>query len=313
MFNMFNMFNWPGSKTAPGMVGIGVHSDGVSVVSVQHHRDGSVNVPFWEFRPWRDGEALDELINHIATEYRLGARRCATYMDPSDYRVLLTDAPDVPEAEINEAMRWRIKDLVDFDVIRAAIESFAFAGTTGHADQQQRYVVVAEEQALQRRIRQLEQAGVNIEVVDVPELAIRNLAHRAAGDVATGMLTLNDTYGLLTLTRGATLYMSRVINIGTNDLANAADRRPLLDNIVAEVQRSLDYFASHFRQDTIEQLLLAPLPLNLPGMDEYFGGRLGVDVRGVQLETLAHWQQPIISEAAPRCAMTFGVALRQSH
>ena len=57
----------------------------------------------------------------------------------------------------------------------------------------------------------------------------------------------------------------------------------------------------------------APLPLHLPGMDEYFGGRLGVDVRGVQLETLAHWQQPLESEAAPRCAMTFGVALRQLH
>lgn len=307
------MFNWLGAKTEPGVVGVGLHSDGVSLICVQRGRDGAVVIPFWEYRPWRDGEALDDLIARLAVEHKLSARSCATFLDPSDYRVMLADTPDVPEAELNEAMRWRVKDLVDFDVIQAVVETFSFAGGAGNQDRQQRYVVVAEQQALQRRIRLLEQAGVNLDVVDVPELAIRNLAERAAGDVATALLFLSDNYGLLTLTRGATLYMSRSINIGTVNLLNAPDRRTLLDNVVAEVQRSLDYFSSHFRYEAIEQLLVAPMPAQLPGLDEYFGDRLGVKVRVVRLAELAQWHQPIIGDVEPRCAMTLGVALRRMH
>lgn len=307
------MFNWLGAKTEPGVVGVGLHSDGVSLICVQRGRDGSVFIPFWEFRPWCDGEALDDLITRLADEHKLSARSCATFLDPSDYRVMLADTPEVPDAELNEAMRWRVKDLVDFDVTQAVVETFSFPGGSGNQERQQRYVVVAEQQALQRRIRLLEQAGVNLDVVDVPELAIRNLAERAAGDVATALLYLNDNYGLLTLTHGTTLYMSRSINIGTANLLNVQDRRPLLDNILAEIQRSLDYFSSHFRHDTIEQLLLAPMPAHLPGMDEYFGDRLGVKVRAIRLAELAQWHQPIIGDVEPRCAMTLGVALRQVH
>lgn len=307
------MFNWLGAKAEPGFVGVGLHSDGVSLICVQRDRQGTVTVPFWEYRPWLDGEVLDDVVTRLAVEHKLSTRSCVTFLDPSDYRVMLADAPEVPAAELNESMRWRVKDLVDFDITQAVVETFPFAGGVGNQEHQQRYVVVAEQQALLRRIRLLEQAGINLDIVDVPELAIRNLAVLAAGDEATALLYLGDNYGLLTLTRGATLYMSRSINIGTVNLLNAQDRRPLLENVVAEVQRSLDYYSSHFRHDVIEKLLLAPMPAQLPGMDEFFGDRLGVKVSAIRLASLAQWQQPIISDAEPRCVLTLGVALRQVH
>ena len=59
--------------------------------------------------------AADEVQQLVA---QLSARRasaCAV-MNTGDYRLLLVEAPDLPPEEMRAAVRWRIRDLVDFPV-----------------------------------------------------------------------------------------------------------------------------------------------------------------------------------------------------
>ena len=57
---------------------------------------------------------------------RLPNRRAPTVsvLDPDSYRLLLVEAPDVPADELRAAVRWRVKDLIDFHVDDAVIDVF---------------------------------------------------------------------------------------------------------------------------------------------------------------------------------------------
>ena len=58
--------------------------------------------------------------------------------------------------------------------------------------------------------------------------------------------------------------------------AIAPEQQQAMDAIVLEVQRSLDYYESHFGQPPINSLVIAPLQQNVPGLVDYFASNLGV-------------------------------------
>src|SRR5579859_7031424 len=48
----------------------------------------------------------------------------STVLTPEDYQLALVEAPEVPPAELRAAMRWRLKDSIDFRVEDAVIDVF---------------------------------------------------------------------------------------------------------------------------------------------------------------------------------------------
>src|SRR5690242_19428936 len=46
----------------------------------------------------------------------LGVERyqCLTVLPSSDYQLILVDAPNVPAAELKAAVRWKLKDMLDY-------------------------------------------------------------------------------------------------------------------------------------------------------------------------------------------------------
>ena len=56
-----------------------------------------------------------------------GIERAASFrlvLNPDEYQLHLVESPDVPDSELREAVRWRIRDLIDFPVDEAAIDVF---------------------------------------------------------------------------------------------------------------------------------------------------------------------------------------------
>ncbi len=300
------------SRKESGFASLGVHPDGVSIVMAQCTPDAIPCITAWEFRPWHEGETLEDVLSCLAKEYKLGRQRCVTLLEPSDYRLLVAEAPDVPPADLPDAMRWRIKDLLDFDVSKATVDVFDFPAAGVAGESRQRYVVAAQNQALQQRICLMEAAGINLDIVDIPEMALRNMAALVPeSQHGVAFLSLSPSSGLLTLTKGNTLYMSRNLNVGIDELVNASQRGEYLDNIVEEIQRSLDYYVSHFRQSPITQLILAPFPERLPNMDEFFSRRIGLSVVVVEIKTLVDVQCELPDDAMLKGFTTLGAAIRQ--
>lgn len=304
---MFSLFSK--RRSGPGLVGIELRRDGVSIVHVVREAGRPPRVTACEFRVWGDDEA--KAFAAIAAAHNLKRQRCSTVLDPEEYSLLLTEAPDVPPDELRSAMRWRIKDLIDFHVDDATIDVFDVTTPNAPSKTRPMYVVAARNAAIQRRVNMCDAAGVNLDVIDIPELAQRNLTSILPEDArGVVMLTLSKQRGLITITRQGELFLSRRLEIGTETVLAAGDRFPYFDQIVLEIQRSLDYFDSHFRQAQIDHFVFSPSVNAVPELFEHLRQNLNNKGKILDLASVLHFDPQCEEVLSEHGLIALGAALR---
>ncbi len=274
---------------AGGLAAVGLYTDGVCVARVR--RDGIKKpiVDAYEFCPWA-GEEEAKVLSRLAARHQLKRVRCTTVLDLDEYKLIPTEAPDVRPDELRAALRWRLKDLIEFHVNDAAIDAFELPKDNRGGQVRSMFAVVAKNGTIQARADRLCAAGVNLDVIDIPELAQRNLAALAPEDAAgVAFLALTETGGLITITKQTELYFSRSLDIGARALG-PHDGNDAPERLILEIQRSLDYFDSHFRQPPIGHLLLDPETAVVPGLVERFASSLNIKVAAFDVGSLLEWR-----------------------
>jgi MSHA biogenesis protein MshI len=299
-------------RSVPGLTGIELREDGVSVVSVVREPGRVPRVTACDFVEWNGADQHANVLARISAEHGLKRCRCATVLDLDEYSLLLTEAPDVPADELRSALRWRIKDLIDFHVDDATIDVFDVTTPNAPGKTRSMYVVAAQNAAIQRRVDLCDEAGVGLDIIDIPELAQRNIAAILPEDVrGVVMLTLGAARGLITITRQGEIFLSRRLEIGLDVLRSANDMLPYFDQIVLEVQRSLDYFDSHFHQAQVDQIVLSPSSGNISGLVEHLNQNLNIKARVLNFSDLLQFDPPAAEILADRGLVALGAALRQ--
>lgn len=306
---MFGMF--ANKRKAPGLTGIELRADGVSMVRVLREPGRMPQVMACEFRAWADADERTRALARLSTDYDLKRARCTTILEPDEYTLLLTEAPDVPPDELRSAMRWRIKDLIDFHVDDATIDVFDVTTSNAPTGTRPMYVVAARNAAIQKRVDQCDVASVGLDVIDIPEMAQRNIASILPEDVrGVVMLALGATRGLITITRQGELFLSRRIEVGADTLNSAPEREPYFDQIVLEIQRSLDYFDSHFRQSPVDQLVYTPSVDGVPGLALHLGSNLSLKTHALNLAEVLQFDPASADLLAGQALSALGAALR---
>jgi len=243
---------------------------------------------------------------------RLPNRRAptVTVLDPSEYRLLLVEAPDVPPDELRAAVRWRIKDLIDFHIDDAVIDVFEMPPHARGGRTRMMYAVTAKSELVKRAIDRAENAGLTLDVVDIEELALRNIAMLLdAEQRGAALLHLGERRSTLLLVRQGVLYLARHIETGVATLAEAGELRPeLVAGLALEVRRSLDYVESHYEQPAIAQLHVSGLEL---ADREQIARELGLGVREVDLANLFDTDETFSPELQRLCMPAIGAALRR--
>ncbi len=290
---------------------MGLRADGVCVVRVERMTGRPPAVTLFDFRPWSD-QGQEKVLARVAEDHDLKRSRCTTVLDLNEYSLLLTEAPDVPPDELRAAIRWRIKDLIDFHINDATLDVFDLPGEKAAGRARSMYAVAARSSAIQRRVDMMSAAGINLDVIDIPEMAQRNLAsllpEEARGVV---LLSFMPEGGLITISKQSEIYLSRNIDIGIDMLGRSDDLTGLFDRIALEVQRSLDYYDSHFRQAPVSHLAIAPMPVEIPGLVDYLTANLSVNVLTMDLTKLMECDADIPPALQSVCLTTLGAALRQ--
>jgi MSHA biogenesis protein MshI len=275
------------------------------------------------------------LLKQFVQKNKLENTTITTSLLIADSNLVMLEKPDVTDSELRQAVRWRIKDSLSFDVDNAIIDVFEIPGQKERGRTPLVYVTAAEKEFLKQRIKMFEEQNLEVESIDIAELVMRNIAALLPEDQhGVALLKLDATKGLMTLTQDSSLYLARNIDVGYSSLSsktnsilgenpNEADglafeegmppeQQRSLDAIVLEVQRSLDYYESHFAKPAINSLVIAPLPYEIPGMVKYLAGALGLQVRLLDLNAVFDVQTPISEEKQANCFFAIGAALRES-
>jgi MSHA biogenesis protein MshI len=299
-------------KTERGWMVIDAQADCVRVAHVQPGGDLS-RVLFCEERPCArdDPEALQK----IAREFHAERYLCTTLLDPADYQVLMVEAPVVRPEELKAAVRWRIKDMIDYHIDDAVVDVLGIppADSTGPAKMM--YAIAAKAETVKGVIKRFEGAGIPLQVIDIPEAAQRNLAARLESpDKGVVMLSFDNQGGFITFTGGGELYLSRRLDLTAANFSDGdEDRRSQhLERAALEVQRSLDHFERQFHYVTVDRILIAPFR-DSALLEERLVSTLDRPVEAVQLDRVIDISgAPALQsrEAQSRWLIDIGAGLR---
>jgi MSHA biogenesis protein MshI len=251
----------------------------------------------------------------LARDLAFDRCQCATLLRPGEYQMLVVDAPTVPQAELKSAIRWRIKDMLEFHVDDATVDVLDIPPESGQSSRSHSmYAVAARNDVIQQCVRNFEAAHIPLLAIDVPEVAQRNISalHETEGRGAA-LLYFNDDFGLLTVTYRGELYLSRRIEIGLTQILGAGPeaRVELFGRVVLELQRTFDHFDRQYHYVPIAKLLLGPEPED-SGIYGHLRSNLDLPVEPVDLlEALSFNGQGAPDRTAQwQLFHLFGAALR---
>jgi MSHA biogenesis protein MshI len=300
----------------PGWMCINVMSDRVDVSHVITAGKARPEIVLCDsYRKEGDTAAT---LGRLRGELQLNRYRCTTLLKSGDYQIVPVESPgNLPAQEAKLAARWRIKDMIDYPVETASVDAVFVPGSDGTtARSAQMLAVAAKNDTIAATVKAFNEADIPLEVVDVPELAQRNLAHLLELEGrGLALLTLDERGGLLTFTCGGELYQHRRIEISLASLAEATPeaRKGLYDRLVLELQRSLDNFDRQFRHIAVARVMVTPVP-GAEDMREHLAANLDVPVALVHLSEIMDFPHiPELHEDArqAQCLQLIGAAMRE--
>lgn len=286
----------------------------VDLAHIQAGAGGRPEVTLCESFRKEGGDA--DTYARLRKQYHIDRYRVTTSLRFGEYQFLQVEPPDVPAEEMKEAMRWRIKGLVDFPVDQATLDVLEVPMEAAEGARSRFvFAVCAPNELLRARIQTLQQAKVDLEAIDVPETVQRNIAalYEPPGR-GIAMLGFSAQGGLLTFTYHGELHAFRRLEITLDQLVNAdpEQRQVLFDRIVLELQRSLDTFEHQHHYVSLAQLLVMPLPEEV-GLAAYLAQNLYVPVEAADLAKVMDFIKVPELRAPGRQAQCFhllGAALR---
>jgi len=236
------------------------------------------------------GAKAAEALGRMARSWQGQALACTTAVSAANYEFLPVDAPNVPAAELKSAIAWTVKSMIDFSNEEAIIDVLSVPHDKSSSQRaRSMYAVVARATLANDIQRCFQEAKLPLQVIDIPEMAQRNIAALLESEGrALALVAFDADGGLLTLTSGGELFLARRIGVtGQQLLASKLEERTAWQEAVAlEIQRSLDHFGRQFSWVGMERLLVAPLGDSDGGLVEFLAANLDTPVAALDLATV---------------------------
>ena len=235
---------------------------------------------------------------------------CVAVVPRDSYQVQQLEALEVPADELQTAVRWRLKDVVDVPLEQAVTDVILVPPPPTRDVANMLYGIVARRQVMDEYADLIDQAGLHITALEIREMAVRNLAAlcpEQGGGIA--VLAVDSDEGLLMVSREESLYLARSLEIGGIHLR--ADTSQVSERLALEVQRSLDYYDSQLYGAPPSRVLLLPLTeFDEAAVVSDLNTHLGASVEMLELEQWLATPDSLSSGQQQRAALAIGAALR---
>ncbi|MCU6432699.1 agglutinin biogenesis protein MshI [Undibacterium sp. Jales W-56] len=240
---------------------ISLEHDCVRVVYVTRHSGGKPVVEILVSIPHAINQT--ETLKNLKKQVNAQNYQCSLLLSHGEFQLFSVESPNVPPDELKSAMRWRLKDMLDYHIDDATIDVLdvpADKAMQGRAHSL--YAVAARNQLIAERQAVFAAAGIALKVIDIPDLAQRNVSVLLEPESrGLALLSFDHSGGLLTVSYAGELYLSRRIDVSLQQLQtkDSEARSAVYERVALELQRSLDNFDRQHTFITTSKLVLAPL------------------------------------------------------
>jgi len=246
--------------------------------------------------------------------------------------------PFMPHDEIAAALKWQLKDNVQFDIEKARIKFDILGEKESHAGVKKLDVIaiVYKEEDIEKKVDGLKKLGLNIQAVFLSEFALTEYARHSniisSHDKAV-IVDIGNARTNIAVIENKKLCFSRDIAIGGDDITEAmtgvlvSDKgrmelsregaekikceqgipedikilslmRPVLERLSSQIQKSLEYCESQFSCTIIRKIILAGNGSKLKGFKEYVLKETGIETLSILPEAACAAGLSLISDSS---------------
>jgi MSHA biogenesis protein MshI len=307
---LLNFFNK--TKSGPGLVGLSISAEKITLAHVIQTTDKPQLLLCKEFAV-KNAEEKAKVLEKQVSSLGLENTKASYVLSPNDYKLLLVEAPNVAANEIADAVKWKIKDLIDHPVEEMAITVFPVPVDAYRGGNDMVYVVATTKTKIKEIVDLVTNSGLVLEAIDIPELVMMNLSAKCADDsYGLAFLDLRGSGSTMNLCKDGEIYLTRHLNTRMDpDVLNSADWDNIRERLVLEIQRSLDYYESQLGKPAIPKVLLAPRQSDSEALAGQLNSVMSVHVECMDISKSLDSMEDLPLELQEKCLMAIGGALRQ--
>ncbi len=283
------MFGFSRVGLQPGWVACAPAGATSAFALVQPGADGRPAVRWTASAPWGQPVAA---LQRLRRQHGLHRHRCVAVLQRHQYQCVTMDAPaDVARDDWAAAVRWQLKDTVDFPVDTAAVDVLAVPEGTSYRAQPQVIAVAAAATQVRPLVECAVDAGAPWQAIDITETALRNLSALVEPEGrAQALLHCQRGHATLVVTHGGELLATRQmeLNLLLDDDADPDVRSAGQEQAGLELQRTLDGVERAFGQVTLARLLITPMP-GMHALCDHLAPLLYVPVAPLDLRDAMDW------------------------
>ena len=217
----------------------------LEAADLKGHRDDELGVAVAQL-------AHSGILRNAPVTLGLGADHYSTYPLP---------APSVPAPEMREALRWKLRDVLPYAPEEAVVDYVRLGHATDSNAAETLFAVAAPRRSVAQAAAPYLAAGADVQVVDIAEMAQRNLLARLPGtDETRALLGLDDSSALLTVVHAGALCFARRIQIPRSLGADDQDPEHAATRIAAQVAHSLQVVERQSGLPALRSVWIGPHP-----------------------------------------------------
>ena len=308
------MFSFREKSEQGLLAGISFSEEGIALALVNHSLN-TVKLEFCQFYPCFANQQ-EETLRQLVKTHQLNSVPCNFILQPEEYQLLQVDTPEVPKQELTAALRWQIKDLIDFHVDDAVIEHISLPdqGTSG---KNQLLVIASRSSVIQSHVDTFQAANCQLSTIDIAIQAARNIINRVStAETSIGVLNLWNGLSKISVILNQDIYINRTSSIGLESLNFVSEddynSQSILDSLALELQRTFDYYESHARQASLTHLFILSNGPEINNIDQLLQQRLGIDCFNIDILDILPTNSSAKNTIDNRCLSAIGGALRSS-
>ncbi len=247
-------------------MGLSISEHGVAI-SHGVHQHGEFSIRKLDFAPVSGGEQM-AFIKGWVTRNRLKNADCYYVLNKNEYALELIESPPVASEELTEAVRWRLKDLIQTPIEETAIDVFPLPDDAYRGRMRMVYVVAVAKNVIEEKLNLMRSCYLDPQIIDIEELALRNIALYLP-DVeqnSIALLGMKENNGEIIMFRHEDMYLTLTIEMGMASLQEPEhtdedlhrNYEVMKDRLIVDIQRSLDYYESQLGKGVTNKIYLLP-------------------------------------------------------
>ncbi len=219
---------------------------------------------------------FDQKLKDYVSRFGLSGMTAAATLDDSSFKIRKVELPKMPDADLHEAVKWKMRDVVEGNIEDYSIRS-SILSPSPDGKRMTLIGYAVKKSAVTGLIASLAKAGLSLQFVEptAVSLATAMLTQVAGGQEWIAGIDIGLTKSLLVIVGEGHFYFSRPL-VGINLGVASIEGQAFNQKLAAEIQNSLDTFAVTFHVEQISRIFLSGGGGLIPDLPEYLTQNLGV-------------------------------------